>query len=245
MTTGPGRPRLTSPRRPGSSASEQILDAAAELFTTVGFTATSTRKIADAVGIRQASLYHHFGTKEEILEVLLERTVSPALAAAESLTAAELPVAVALHALSWYDASQLASSRWNLGALYLLPELSSPSLAPFVAQRQTLRGYYSDLAVRALHEEVSGADTDTPDPILVDLPFRIVESAIATRADDGNDIDAEPAEYGLTLADAGLRALGIDPTPVAEPSRRAVEALDDATSLAPFRPSGSGDTGTQ
>ena len=62
--TGAGRPRLSTKKRPGDTAREEILDASAELFTTRGFTNTSTRVIAEAVGLRQASLYHHFATKD-------------------------------------------------------------------------------------------------------------------------------------------------------------------------------------
>ena len=74
-SAGPGRPRSQQPSRPGATARDEILDAAAELFTTHGFANTSTRSIADAVGIRQSSLYHHFKTKDDILEDLLEGTV--------------------------------------------------------------------------------------------------------------------------------------------------------------------------
>ena len=74
---GPGRPRLTARRRPGGTARAEILDAAAELFTTRGFAATSTRHIAEAVGMRQASLYNHFATKDDILVCLLYTSPSP------------------------------------------------------------------------------------------------------------------------------------------------------------------------
>ncbi len=84
-TTGAGRPRLKTRTRPGATAREEILDAAAELFTTRGFTGTSTRMIADAVGIRQASMYHHFATKDDILAALLLDTVAGPLACAEML----------------------------------------------------------------------------------------------------------------------------------------------------------------
>ncbi|MFX8316426.1 helix-turn-helix domain-containing protein, partial [Acinetobacter baumannii] len=62
-----GRPRLHTQRRPGVTARDEILDAASELFTTLGYTGTSTRTIAESVGIRQASLYHYFTTKDDIL----------------------------------------------------------------------------------------------------------------------------------------------------------------------------------
>ena len=43
----------------------------------MGYTGTSTRTIAEAVGIRQASLYHYFKTKDDILCALLSQTVTP------------------------------------------------------------------------------------------------------------------------------------------------------------------------
>jgi AcrR family transcriptional regulator len=43
-----------------------IVQRAAEVFAERGFAATSVREIGDAVGIRSASLYHHFPSKEKI-----------------------------------------------------------------------------------------------------------------------------------------------------------------------------------
>ena len=61
--------------RPRSESSTQvrlrILNAAAESFSTLSYAGTGLRQIADKVGIRAASLYHHFGSKEEILEEIL------------------------------------------------------------------------------------------------------------------------------------------------------------------------------
>ena len=63
----------------------QILDAAAELFVRQGLAATTTRQIADRVGIRQASLYYHFAGKDEILLELLTQSVRPSLLLAATL----------------------------------------------------------------------------------------------------------------------------------------------------------------
>ena len=50
---------------------QRILDAALELFSVQGFEATSTSQIASAVGIRKASLYSHFESKQAILDALV------------------------------------------------------------------------------------------------------------------------------------------------------------------------------
>jgi TetR/AcrR family transcriptional regulator, cholesterol catabolism regulator len=39
---------------------DQIIDTAAQLFQEQGYTATSVRQIADAVGVTEAALYYHF-----------------------------------------------------------------------------------------------------------------------------------------------------------------------------------------
>lgn len=50
---------------------EQILAQAARLFAGRGFSGTSVDRIADAVGIRKASILYHFGTKDELRESVL------------------------------------------------------------------------------------------------------------------------------------------------------------------------------
>lgn len=50
---------------------QEILEAALELFSEHGFEATSVSQIADVVGIRKASMYSHFESKQEILDSLV------------------------------------------------------------------------------------------------------------------------------------------------------------------------------
>src|SRR5215472_9936437 len=49
---------------------ERMLDTAARLFWEKGYAATTTREMAAAVGIQQASLYYHVASKEELLHQL-------------------------------------------------------------------------------------------------------------------------------------------------------------------------------
>jgi hypothetical protein len=51
---------------------ERIFGSAIELFAQKGFDATSMREIAEAVGIKKASMYSHFKSKDEILEKIIE-----------------------------------------------------------------------------------------------------------------------------------------------------------------------------
>ncbi|MET8425353.1 helix-turn-helix domain-containing protein [Nocardia sp. NPDC004860] len=224
---GPGRPRLEPRRRAGQTPRAEILDAAAELFTSHGYGNTSTRAVADAVGIRQASLYHHFAAKDDILDALLAETVTTPLELASVLAGRTEPAAVRLYALAWYDVSQLCASRWNLGALYLLPELRSERFARFRERRDELRGHYETLSAAVIAEAgsviaaagagaVAGAEL---------LPFRLVESVINMRSDEG----AAPEYAEQLIPDAILRLL-CWPGSLAETR---VAALELARRLAP------------
>lgn len=51
---------------------QDILDASLDLFSVRGYEATSMADIAEAVGIRKASLYTHYSSKEEIFTSLID-----------------------------------------------------------------------------------------------------------------------------------------------------------------------------
>ena len=54
---------------------QEILEAALDLFSVQGFEATSVSQIAGAVGIRKASLYSHFESKQAILDALVQEVL--------------------------------------------------------------------------------------------------------------------------------------------------------------------------
>ena len=58
--------RLPSQRR----RAPQIIEAAARVFAERGFHGATTQDIADVLGIRQASLYYYFSSKEAALELV-------------------------------------------------------------------------------------------------------------------------------------------------------------------------------
>jgi len=55
-----------------SNTREEILEAALDLFAVHGYEATSISQLADAVGLRKASLYSHFANKRDILDTVVE-----------------------------------------------------------------------------------------------------------------------------------------------------------------------------
>jgi AcrR family transcriptional regulator len=215
-TTGVGRPRASGAAASRRDSRQAVLDAAGELFTGAGYAATTTRAIAERAGLRQASLYYHFPSKEDILAALLEQTVRPSLALAERLVDDVAPVDVRLWALSYADIHLLATAPHNLGALYLLPEVASPNLAPFRAERAQLKAAYRRL--------IAEAGLGTGADIRTDLVFGLVESIAVVRRDDpALDVDAHAAEG----ADGVLRLVGLGPPEA--PLRAAARTLLDGS----------------
>lgn len=67
------RPLGRPPNVDGAQTRARLLDAALELFARQGFSGTSIREIAEAVGIRDSAIYSHFDSKQALYEALLER----------------------------------------------------------------------------------------------------------------------------------------------------------------------------
>ncbi|MEU0792743.1 helix-turn-helix domain-containing protein [Amycolatopsis sp. NPDC005961] len=202
---GVGRPRASGAAANRPDARQAVLDAAGELFTGAGYAATTTRAIAERAGLRQASLYYHFPAKEDILAALLAETVRPSLDVAARLVAGSAPAAVRLWALAYADIGLLGGAHHNLGALYLLPEVASPNLARFRAERADLKAAYGQL-VAACGVAPSAV------PIRTDLVFGLVESIAVIRRDDPElDVEAHVREG----ADGVVRLAGL-PEPTEE-----------------------------
>jgi AcrR family transcriptional regulator len=65
--------------QPERSTTERLFDTATALFGREGYSATTTREIAAALGIQQASLYHHMASKEDLLYRICLASLEPFL----------------------------------------------------------------------------------------------------------------------------------------------------------------------
>ena len=80
---------MPSTRRSASQRrrAPQIIDAAARVFAERGFHGATTQDIADVLGIRQASLYYYFSSKEAALELVCLKGVEGFFEAAKTIAA--------------------------------------------------------------------------------------------------------------------------------------------------------------
>lgn len=217
MNSEPVRRRRGRPRaslvEPEADTRQAILDAAAHLFVTNGYAGTGTREIADNVGLRQASLFHYFAHKDDLLAELLDRTVSPALAAAGWLDRADAPPEVRLYLLARHDTDNLCRLH-DVAGLQLLPEARGPRFAAFWAKRDDLRGRYHALLAEAAR---SGALVELDLELLTDLVFGAVEATIMWYRPESEVSVVEIAE---AVAASAVRGVLIRP-PTEERLRRA------------------------
>ncbi|PAU77939.1 TetR/AcrR family transcriptional regulator [Halomonas salipaludis] len=74
-----------SPRR------QQLTQIAARLFMQQGFDRTTVRMLAEEMGIKSGSLFHHFADKQEILCAVIEESTRNALVSARRAMAEAVP----------------------------------------------------------------------------------------------------------------------------------------------------------
>jgi AcrR family transcriptional regulator len=70
----------TRVRMSGKERREQLLDVGRSLFATKGFDGTSVEEIADKAGVSKPVVYEHFGGKEGLYAVVVDREVRRLLA---------------------------------------------------------------------------------------------------------------------------------------------------------------------
>jgi len=102
---------ITRKRRPEARPSE-ILEAALDLFTERGFSATRLEDVASRAGLSKAAIYLYFKDKTSLLKALVQETVGANIAMASGLIAQQQgPVEPVLRQLLVILASRMADGR--------------------------------------------------------------------------------------------------------------------------------------
>jgi TetR/AcrR family transcriptional regulator, cholesterol catabolism regulator len=83
----------------GSTRRQALVDIAAELFAERGFRSTTVREIGEAAGVLSGSLYHHFDSKETIIDEILTSYLDSLMATYREIAGRELDPETTLHEL--------------------------------------------------------------------------------------------------------------------------------------------------
>ncbi|MCS7213861.1 MAG: TetR/AcrR family transcriptional regulator [Candidatus Calescibacterium sp.] len=71
--------KISKVRKRGQKTREKIIKVATKLFGKYGFAGTSMDEISEKVGIKKASLYHHFPSKQDIYFELIDKVLTEIL----------------------------------------------------------------------------------------------------------------------------------------------------------------------
>jgi AcrR family transcriptional regulator len=59
-------------RLSGAARRQQIIEVAADLFSRKGFGGTTTKRVAQAIGVSETTIFKHFASKEELYAAIIE-----------------------------------------------------------------------------------------------------------------------------------------------------------------------------
>ncbi|MFI9551174.1 TetR/AcrR family transcriptional regulator [Nonomuraea endophytica] len=135
-----------------SPSAERILRTAARLFAVHGYSATTTRDIAAAVGVQQPAIYKHFSAKDDILAALVKLGLERPLAVAGSLEVVAAPAVVKLHRWLRESLQHLLDSPYVLASILTTPELERDRFAAERKLIEQLERQVTDMITQGLRE---------------------------------------------------------------------------------------------
>lgn len=138
-----------------SARKAQIVAAAIEVIAEVGFAEASIRKIADRVGIAMSAVLYHFGTKDNLVDAIVEHMYRTMITQVAPAIDAERTITGKLHAYIRSSIDYFGTHRVALKALASL----GTTYVPSDGRRFEELGLHPDIA-----EQLAVLD---PTPILV------------------------------------------------------------------------------
>ncbi len=142
-----------------------ILEAAQNLFFTVGWDDVTIADVLKEAGISKGGFYHHFTAKEDLLDALVERFTSEALIAAEKAMAS-----TSGDAIFRFNAFLAASSRWN------------PENAPQMR-------FFMDVMLRPGNDALFGRITSSATAVAIPVLSGMISDGVAEGVFDVPDVD--------------------------------------------------------
>jgi AcrR family transcriptional regulator len=198
--------------RPGYDQ-QGILDVAVAAFNEHGYDATSIGMLAERLGLSKSAVYHHFGSKDEILD----RALDTALSGLEAVVEDPLPSAVEQD-----DARAVARlERVLRGAVHVLVE-QLPAVTLLlrvrgnteVERRALTRRRAFDRRITALVAEAQAEGTlraDIDASVVARLAFGMINSIVEWYRPGGREGADRLADDVVAIALDGLRRRSDDP----------------------------------
>jgi TetR/AcrR family transcriptional repressor of nem operon len=131
---------------PSTDTKTAIMDAAQELIQRGGANAMSYQHISDAIGIRKASIHHHFPTKDSLINAVIERYAVYFLGLVDGIVDSKLDPATKLRRYAGLFEATLCEGRQDKACLCGMLGAELSSLGSRSAAR--VRRFYRDNEAR-------------------------------------------------------------------------------------------------
>ena len=158
---------------------DRLLDAADRLFYTEGVRAVGIDRVLAEADAAKASLYSHFGCKDELVAAYLERRIADARARIEAFTAAVPPGDRALRIFDWVVEWAETPDFRGCPMQHVVSEIANPTHPARVvaaSQREWLLARFT--------EWVKATGVANPDPMAGALVV-LFDGAVAASEQDG------------------------------------------------------------
>ncbi|MFB9903802.1 TetR/AcrR family transcriptional regulator [Allokutzneria oryzae] len=199
---------MSAKRHPGSDRRAELLAIAGRLFASRGFATTTVREIADAAGILSGSLYHHFDSKESMVDEILRGFLDRLRSAYRRVLAEQADPRAALTALVTVSFESMDTD----GDAIAIFQNESQHLAQFerfgylCSTAEELEGCWLDVLKRGQRAGVFRRDLRVP------LVYRFIRDTVWVAVrwyDPRGSLSAEAiAEQYLTILCQGIVELG-------------------------------------
>lgn len=137
MPTGQLDKRRTAGRPPfHDNQRDRVIACAAELFACEGYENVAMERLADAVGISKAGVYHYFGAKHEILDAIVVTTLDGLIDAVTAAVRAARTPRERFMAFMTTHAGYFEANYWAFTAMLVgFGGIRSPARGAVVQQR--------------------------------------------------------------------------------------------------------------
>ncbi len=195
----------TPPRRPnraGLEARQRITEAAVRLFAENGYHGTGIEMISSETGIGRGALYHHIGSKENLLFEICDRRMSELLERSHRILASDHGFEARFRELMRSTMRDLADNarEWTV---------AFQEFKALTGQRKALiqqaREQYEELVDRILREGAEAGEFTPLDPLVTKGVLGLYNYSYAWLRADG---ERTPEEVADLFTDALLAGIG-------------------------------------
>lgn len=184
---------------------EEIIEAALELFATIGYRATTMAQIGDRIGIRGPSLYKHVASKQELLVAIMAGMMEDLLDRQRAALRTGGDVRERLERITAVHVQYHAEHRYRAFVGHReIDSLEEPERSRILELRREYESNFRDLVQEGREQRVFRTSSDRWSS------YAILDMGIGVSAWYNPTGSVAPDELGATYAEFALRMLGVD-----------------------------------